>query len=98
MRGQKAEVGARRVAPNGYHYIKTESGWRLIHHVVWERRTRKKIPPDHQVRFKDGDKNNFVFDNLILVEMKPKSKAYKASLLRAKITELQAELDELERA
>jgi hypothetical protein len=96
LRGQKAEVGARRVAPNGYHYYKTEKGWRLTHHVVWERTTKKPIPPGFQVRFKNGDKNDYVFDNLVLVEMKPKSKAYKASLLRAKIAELQAELKILE--
>ena len=51
-RGQKAEVGATRVAPNGYHYTKSdEYNWRLTHHIVMEAKLGRKLLPHYRVLF-----------------------------------------------
>lgn len=43
-----------------------ENGRPALHHVIWEKHNRRKIPAGHVVRFKDGNRNNHAPENLIL--------------------------------
>lgn len=53
--------------PDGYVTVKTASGWRLKHHVVWEEANGKPVPKGAQVMFADGDSRNFDPSNLVAV-------------------------------
>lgn len=44
--------------------IKTETGWRLLKHVIWEQHNGP-IPKGHQIKMKDGNKLNVVVENLL---------------------------------
>jgi hypothetical protein len=92
-RGNSATVGSTRVAPNGYHYVKTEDGWRLKHHVVMEEHLGRKLEEGERVHFKSGsNKANFTAEDLVLVQQGTASVRRKVSQLRSRITELQTEL------
>lgn len=47
-------------------YIKTKNGWKLKHHIEWERLNNKKIPKGYDVIFLDKDTTNFSKENLCL--------------------------------
>lgn len=96
MRGQSTPEGVTRVAPNGYQYIRTSSGWRLTHHVVAEKTLGRPIREDERVFFLDKDRTNFDPANIQVQKKVSASSVAKIAKLRAKISELQAELDELE--
>ena len=94
-RGQKAEVGATRVAPNGYHYTKSdEYNWRLTHHIVMEEKLGRKLLPHERVLFMDGDRSNIEEDNLEIRETKGVVNAKKIEI-RTKIAYLEAQLRDL---
>lgn len=61
-------VGTDRINSYGYHDTKVAEPnvWVGKHILLWEE-INGSIPDDHNVRFKDGNKNNIVIDNLILV-------------------------------
>lgn len=51
-RGQVAEVGAERVAKNGYHYTKLEDrGWVLTHWLTAEAMLGRPLEEDEMVKF-----------------------------------------------
>jgi hypothetical protein len=87
------------VAQNGYHYIRTEKGWRLEHHVVAEKSLGRSVDTKtERVTFKDRDRHNLSPDNIEVVPKgKPSVEARKAALLARK-EELEAQLAELEEA
>lgn len=96
MRGQRADVGATRVAPNGYHYTKVEGGWRLTHHIYAERYLGRPLREDERVAFATGNKLDFSEDNIRVL---PKGKASirrRRAVVEARIEELQAELRSLD--
>jgi hypothetical protein len=95
MRGAAVPDGTRRVAPNGYHYIKVNGSWRLYHHVVAEKNLGRSLKPDEGVYFKDKDRENFHPNNIVVRVKKGTSKAARRARLEAKIAELQAELNSL---
>lgn len=70
--GQKSHnykpIGTERLQADGYIYLKIAdpNRWKLKHHLIYEQQ-RGKIPPGFIIRFKDGNKQNFDIDNLILV-------------------------------
>lgn len=98
-RGQRAEVGATRVAPNGYHYTKVEIGWRLTHHIVAEQVLGRPIKTDEElVRFIDGKRHNLAPNNIEVVPRKTGSLRRRKAVIEARIEELQAELAELNHA
>ena len=66
-RGSSAAVGDTRVSPNGYHYTKTESGWRLTHHIKMEEILGRPLAEGERVHFKTSNKLDFGPDNLKLV-------------------------------
>jgi hypothetical protein len=63
-RGAKRQVGTVRIALNGYRYIQTESGQRLLHHVLAEKKLGRPLRPDERVYFMDGDRQNVEVDNI----------------------------------
>jgi hypothetical protein len=62
-------IGAERI--NHYGYVEVKIGKskyerKLKHHIIWEA-ANGPIPKGHVVIFADGDKRNFILDNLLLV-------------------------------
>lgn len=63
-------------------YIKVAdpSVWRLYHHVVWEQAHGHPIPPNRDIIFADGNKNNFAIENLLLVSKADSVRLYTSGL------------------
>jgi hypothetical protein len=91
MRGQASPVGAERIAPNGYQYVKTaDRSWVLKHWLVFEEVEGRRVDTTkEQIRFKDGNCNNLDPSNIISV---PKG----TSGIRGRIARLEARKAELE--
>lgn len=96
-RGRQAKVGDTNVASNGYHYTRTATGWRLTHHIVAEKKYKRKIDSakDHVV-FIDKDRENLSPSNIEIRPRNVQSNAKKRARIIARIEELQAQLDELD--
>lgn len=65
-------IGTETVTKDGYLVRKvTDFGgynnddWKFVHHLVWEKR-RGPVPPGHVLGFKNGNKRDFRFSNLVL--------------------------------
>jgi len=95
-RGRVSTIGATRVSPNGYHYTRTEKGWVTTHTIVAEERLGRPLEKNERVKFKDGDRTNLSPDNLIVYIVQERSKNRKIAQLKARIADLQAQLEELE--
>lgn len=91
-RGQASKPGEVRIAANGYHYTRTQDGWRLTHHIVAEAALGRKLQHDERVTFKDGDKKNLKASNLKVSKKGEASKAQQRARIQARIDELQAQL------
>jgi hypothetical protein len=70
-RNNKFPVGTLRLNADGYVDMKVSEdlgahAWRAFHRILWED-ARGPIPPDHILRFKDGDRFNLDLDNLELL-------------------------------
>lgn len=96
-RGKKAEVGDTRTAPNGYHYTRTESGWRLTHHIIAEESLGRRMETSERAVFHDGDRTNLDPSNIVVKPKGRSSSDARRARLEARIEELQAELAELDR-
>ena len=59
-------VGHEKVYKDGYIWIVTEHGRVQKHRHIWEQ-AYGPIPPNHCIRFKDGDPMNCTLDNLYMV-------------------------------
>lgn len=92
MRGQKANVGDTRTAPNGYHYTKVPGAWRLTHHIVMEKALGRKLTENERVVFLNGKRSDLRPENLEVREKGTASLRQKKARLEAKIEEYQAEL------
>lgn len=95
VRGRESEIGDTRTAPNGYHYTKTEDGWRLTHHILAEEALGRPLRENERVYFRDGDRTNLSKDNVQVRETRDR-KQDRADELRAKIRVYRRELKELE--
>lgn len=95
-RGQKSEVGAKRIAPNGYHYTKCESGWRLTHHIVMEEKLGRPIADNERVVFLNGKRSDLRPNNLEVREKGTSSLRKRKAAIEARIEELQTELRDIE--
>lgn len=96
MRGRVSEVGDTRTAANGYHYTRTESGWRLTHHIIMEASLGRSLEPDERVVFKDGKRRNLDPDNIVISNKARGSLRRRKAQLEARIQELQGQLAEVE--
>lgn len=43
--------------------------WKPVHHLIWEEHHGKPVPAGHVLRFKDGDRRNFDFQNFELITL-----------------------------
>lgn len=57
-------IGYETIYSNGYTKIKTEDGWRLKHHVLWEQHSGEPVKPDEMVIFLDKNPKNCTIENL----------------------------------
>ena len=76
---RKRQIGHEKVYADGYVWIITEHGRKQKHRVVWEQ-THGPIPPDHCVKFKDGNRTNCSLDNLYLVSRADHARETRAAL------------------
>lgn len=95
-RGKSAEVGATRVADNGYHYTKTDAGWRLTHHIIAENTLGRTIKPDERVVFKNGKRSDLTPDNILVTEKGRGAVRRRKIQLEGRIADLIRELNEIE--
>ena len=72
-------IGHEKVYADGYVWIITEHGRKQKHRVVWEQ-AHGPIPPDHCVKFKDGNRTNCSLDNLYLVSRADPARETRAAL------------------
>lgn len=93
-KGRNAEVGSTYTAPNGYHYTKTKTKWRLTHHLVAEKMLGRPLQKGERVSFKDKDRTNLEQDNLIVAATKY-GKENRIKDIKTKIRLLQEELASL---
>ncbi len=94
-RGRKATIGDTRVAPNGYHYTRTEGGWESTHRLVLREKLGRAVGADERVRFLDGDRDNLDPDNLEVYIIKQASTATRIARLETKKDDIMSELIEL---
>lgn len=94
-RGQLAEVGATREAPNGYHYTKTKDGWRLTHHITAEKKLGRPLNDNEMVKFKDKKYKREPYnpDGIEIIKKRTSSLRNQKARIEVRIKELQAELD-----
>lgn len=96
-RGQTADVGATRVANNGYHYTKTKEGWVLTHHLTAEKLLGRPLDSNEIVKFKapkfKRDPHNP--DGIKVIKKKTSSLRRRKAVVEDKIRELQAELNQI---
>lgn len=65
------EIGSIVKHKDGYRYIKlAEHRWQLYQRYVWQEYHHKKLKKSQTVLFLDGNRNNFVPDNLIAISRK----------------------------
>lgn len=72
-------IGHEKVYADGYVWIITEHGRKQKHRVVWEQ-ANGPVPPNHCIKFKDGDRTNCSLDNLYLVTRAENCRMVTASL------------------
>ena len=103
-RGQTAEVGATRVADNGYHYTKVakESGgaeWRLTHHLTAEKKLGRPLEDNEIVQFVDKKfkRDPYNPDGIRVIRKKTSSLRRRKAAIEDRIRELQAELATINR-
>lgn len=91
-RGKAAEEGATRVSQNGYHYTKTNKGWRLTHHITAEKTLGRPLAENEMVKILDK-KRPYDSQNVIVIVKRTSSLRKRKAVLEAKIADMQGELD-----
>jgi len=94
-RGQIANIGDTMVNALGYHNTRVATGWRLTHHLVAEQILQRPLTANDTVRFKDGNRTNLEPDNIEVLKKHTGSLRRRKAILEAKIEDLQAQLDEV---
>ena len=100
-RGRASTVGDTRTAPNGYHYTKIEErGWVLTHWLTMEQHIGRQIQNGQEsVRFKEPKykRDPYNLDGLVLIKTHATSLRRRRAQLEARMAELQAQLDIINR-
>jgi hypothetical protein len=93
-RGKLAEVGETRVAQNGYHYTKTENGWRLTHHITAEKMLGRPLEDNEMVQFIDPKYKRDPYNEkgIKVIKQKTSSLRKRKAVIEQRIEELKAEL------
>ncbi len=94
-RGKQAEVGDTRVSQNGYHYTKTETGWRLTHHLTAEKHLERPLAENEMVKIKNKNQPMVWTNNIEVIRKRTSSLRKRKAQLESKIADLQAELDSI---
>lgn len=88
-RGQLSEVGATRVAKNGYHYTKVgdnhpraKNGWILTHWLTAEKTLGRQLEESESVRFKDPKFKKDPHNPKGIVIIKKRTASLRAQLAR----------------
>lgn len=64
---RRVPVGTIKHRDDGYTLVKTEQGWRYVHHLVVEQRLGRPLTrAERRIRFADGDKSNLDPANLLI--------------------------------
>jgi hypothetical protein len=94
-RGQTAEVNATRTSQNGYHYTKTDKGWRLTHHLTAEKKLGRPLEEDEIVKFVDKKFKRDPYNpaGVVVIRKKTTSLRRRKAAIEARLDELKAELD-----
>ena len=97
-RGIAAKVGDTNVSKNGYHYTRTETGWRMTHHIVAEQMLGRPLDLEKEYCsfVNSKDKMNLSPSNIQVRPHRSKSQASRRAKLEAKIADLQGQLAELD--
>lgn len=97
-RGKQAQIGDENIAANGYHYIRTASGWVLKHHLVAMKKYKRNYidTKTEMVVFLDKNRENFKPSNIEIRTKNVSSDAKKRARIEARIADLRAELDALD--
>lgn len=98
-RGANAPVGAEMTSQNGYHYTKTEDGWKATSRIIAEKEIlHRPLQPNERVGFRNGNKLDFRPENLVVTKTKTGLDMMKRrrDALIVRIEELQAQLQDLE--
>jgi len=89
-------VGERKRQQNGYWTIRTETGWRFEHHVIAEAIIlRRALLPNEMVKFRDGNKDNLLPDNLLVHTKGHQNARKRLAVVEERLRELNAERVEL---
>jgi hypothetical protein len=64
MRGGTSAIGDTMVNKNGYHHTRTETGWRLTHHLIAEKMLGRPLESGERVSFRDNDRTNLDPENI----------------------------------
>lgn len=81
---------------NGYSTIKKDGQWRYTHHVIAEEEVlHRPLMRNEMVFFKDNDRTNLDPSNLMVKLKKPNRVFQKREMLRRRIRESEARLNEL---
>jgi len=82
---------------NGYSTIKQNGGWRYTHHVIAEEQIlHRKLASNELVCFRDNDRTNLDPSNLEIKIKRPNRLMKKRALIRQRIREAQAKIEDLE--
>lgn len=98
-RGSTAEIGATRVAQNGYHYTKVSdhpranNGWILTHHLTAEKKLGRSLADDEIVQFVDKKfkRDPYNPDGIKIIRKKTSSLRRRLAVIDSKIEDLKAE-------
>jgi hypothetical protein len=80
------------MSPNGYHYTKTDRGWRLTHHIKMEEILGRPLEEGERVHFVTDNHLNFSKENLKLVIQGTANVRKKIAQLTSRIEDLKREL------
>ena len=99
-RGQAVEIGATRIAKNGYHYTKVEDEkgkphWKLTHWIVAEQMLGRPLRPDDKVTF-IGSKSDLSPSNIKIKKKALPPLDRRINTLKDRIADLQDELEGLQ--
>ncbi len=96
-RGEMARVGDKFTSQNGYHYLRTLTGWRLEHHVIAEKKFHRTIDTTLEtIYFIDRNRDNLDPENIGVRPKRTMTREAKIAHIKARIEDLTAMLQDLE--
>ncbi len=72
------------------------NGWVLTHRMLIEKDMGRDLRNNERIKFLDGDRKNLDLSNLVVYQVRQKTRQRRISRLESRIEELQVELEELQ--